>query len=79
MGLEPSSAHRPPAQGPGPTARAPSGWNQGAAGEPVGTEHPRQEGACLRTQPRGDFTDDSAPQTRRWGPAFQGGAVPGMI
>lgn len=66
-----SSAHQPPAQGPGPH----DSW--GGAGVPVGTEQARQESACLSTKPSGDFTIDSASQTRRWGPPSQGGAVPG--
>lgn len=46
---------------------------------PAGTGQARQEGACLRTKPRGDLTADSASQTRRWGPPSEGGAAPGTV
>nr|KAF6444309.1 hypothetical protein HJG59_008600 [Molossus molossus] len=65
------SALQPPAQGPGPRD------GRGGAGVPVGTEQAQQEGACLRSEPRGDFIIDSASQTRRWGPPSEGGTVPG--
>lgn len=59
-------------------AHVPAGVQPGCSPR-ASAERPRQEGACLRTKPRGDFTADSAPQTRRLGPPFSGGAAPRTV